>query len=118
VFDGFRFSCEQNSEGRAVNNQLIALSTSYTLFGNGRHAWYAHSTHILIYLFLLCLWVYLDSPGRFLVALVTKATLARILLTYDIKLEKEGVRPPDKLYGGLALLPNQTARFMLRKQVP
>src|SRR5271169_1356642 len=35
------------------------------------------------------------SPGRFFASNMIKALVAHLLMMYDVKLEKEGVRPPD-----------------------
>ena len=59
--------------------------------------------------------LFLDSPGRWLAATELKAMLAHILLSYDVKFEQEGVRPPNEwLMGGC--IPNRTAKVLFRKR--
>jgi hypothetical protein len=41
--------------------------------------------------------------------------LAHIVLNYDIKLETEGVRPPDKLFDALRI-PDPKAQVWFRKR--
>jgi hypothetical protein len=45
-----------------------------------------------------------------------KMMLAHIVYTYDVKFEKEGVRPPNAWLMG-ACIPNRTAKVMFRKRV-
>jgi len=80
------------------------------MFGNGRHAWLVISSRLDSRLINR-----LYSPGRFLVSALLKTMLVRVLLTYDIKLEDEGVRPPDKWFT-FAQAPNETAGLMFRKR--
>lgn len=44
-----------------------------------------------------------------------KAMMAYVLLNYDVKLEKEGIRPSN-IYKGIRLLPNPTAKLMFKKR--
>lgn len=55
------------------------------------------------------------SPGRFFAVNVLKGMLAHIVINYDIKLEEEGVRPPNKWFG-LTLIPDPTAKLLFRKR--
>jgi hypothetical protein len=57
----------------------------------------------------------LFSPGRFFAVNELKAMLVHVLLTYDVKLETEGVRPADR-WSVLAVTPNPTAMVMFRKR--
>lgn len=41
--------------------------------------------------------------------------LAHLVLTYDVKLEKEGVRPPN-LEIALAVVPNISAKVLFRRR--
>ena len=58
---------------------------------------------------------FLCSPGRFFAANELKAMMAHIVLNYDIKFEKEGVRPPNQ-WLGTVVLPNPTAKVLFRKR--
>lgn len=55
------------------------------------------------------------SPGRFFAVNELKAMMAYVLLNYDVKLEKEGIRPSN-IYKGIRLLPNPTAKLMFKKR--
>jgi Cytochrome P450 len=57
----------------------------------------------------------LSSPGRFFAAIELKAMMAHLVLNYDVKLENEGVRPPDIWLGGYCI-PNQKANVLFRKR--
>ena len=56
-----------------------------------------------------------SSPGRFFASNEMKAMLAYIVLTYDVKLEREGMRPPNEWYGH-HLVPNMKGKVMFRKR--
>ncbi|KAJ3720528.1 cytochrome P450 [Lentinula raphanica] len=92
-FDGFRFSRLREEQDDPVRHQMVSVGPTFIMFGNGRHA----------------------CPGRFLVSALLKTMLAHVLMTYDIKLEQEGVRPADKWYT-FTPAPNQTAGLMFRKR--
>jgi len=55
------------------------------------------------------------SPGRFFAANEMKAMMAHIVITYDLKLEDEGVRPKDEWYGSTCL-PNRKAEVFFRRR--
>ena len=57
--------------------------------------------------------VSLSSPGRFFAVTEMKTILAHILVSYDIKLENEGVRPSNQWFAGF-VVPNQNAEIVLR----
>lgn len=57
----------------------------------------------------------LPSPGRFFAAMELKAMMAHLVLNYDVKLENNGVRPPDIWLGGYCV-PNQKANVLFRKR--
>ena len=58
---------------------------------------------------------FLDSPGRWLAAAELKAMLAHVLLSYDVKFEQEGMRPPNEwLMNGC--MPNRAAKVLFRKR--
>ena len=58
---------------------------------------------------------HLSSPGRFFAAMELKAMVAHLILNYDVKLENEGVRPPDTWLGAYCV-PNQKAKMLFRKR--
>lgn len=113
VFDGFRFSNMREDDGQSIKHQATALALDWVHFGHGRHAWSAS------YYFprhdrtdqrmLFC------SPGRFFAVNEMKAMLAYTLLTYDVKMEEEGVRPRNRWIGA-ACIPDQHANVMFRKR--
>ena len=55
------------------------------------------------------------SPGRFLAASELKTMMAHILMNYDVKLEQEGVRPPN-MHLAHNRLPNRKAKVLFRKR--
>jgi len=93
VFDGFRFAEMKVSAGESVNHQLVATNLDYVPFGRGRHA----------------------CPGRFFAANELKVMLAHLIITYDVKLENEGVRPPN-FWFATACIPNRTGEVLFRKR--
>ncbi|PAV19648.1 cytochrome P450 [Pyrrhoderma noxium] len=94
VFDGFRFErMRESSVDEGLKNQMVQTSTNYLAFGHGRHA----------------------CPGRFFAVNELKAMMVHILLNYDVKLEDEGVRPPNEI-NGLRLAPNREAKVLFRKR--
>ena len=58
----------------------------------------------------------LRSPGRYFAVVELKAMLAHILITYDIKMENEGVRPPDTWLASICM-PNRAAKVLFRKRL-
>ncbi|KAJ6578740.1 cytochrome P450 [Mycena vulgaris] len=95
VFDGFRFSRIRDAkptEG-VFNKQMVSTGSDHLAFGHGAHA----------------------CPGRFFAATELKAMLAHVLLTYDVKAEVEGVRPPD-YNNAMIPMPNPTAGILMRKR--
>ncbi len=58
------------------------------------------------------------SPGRFFAANELKTMLAYVVLTYDVKFEREGVRPANFRFGPADLpAPNATVLFKKRQDV-
>ncbi|KAI0073032.1 cytochrome P450 [Panus rudis PR-1116 ss-1] len=93
-FDPFRFSNMREGEGgEATKHQFVSTSPNYIPFGHGKHA----------------------CPGRFFAANELKAMLAHTILTYDVKLEKEGVRPAN-LFVGESCVPNPYTPVLFRKR--
>ncbi|KAJ7835138.1 cytochrome P450 [Mycena olivaceomarginata] len=107
TFDGFRFAREReahmasaqaqehsDSQGQDFfKRQMISTGVDHLPFGTGKHA----------------------CPGRFFAATELKAIMAHIVLTYDVKAEVEGVRPPDNVFG-TRITPNATGRVQFRKR--
>ncbi|OCH95708.1 cytochrome P450 [Obba rivulosa] len=92
-FDPFRFSKLREQEGEGTKHQYVSTSTDYISFGHGKHA----------------------CPGRFFAANELKAMLAYILINYDVKFEREGVRPENK-WISTAIVPDPTAKVLFRKR--
>ncbi|EED82919.1 predicted protein [Postia placenta Mad-698-R] len=92
VFDPFRFSSLREEEGEGAKHQMVSTSLDYIPFGHGRHA----------------------CPGRFFAANELKAMLAHVAVTYDVKMEKDGVLPPS-MWFGTALVPNRKAQSRFRE---
>ncbi|KAF8816993.1 cytochrome P450 [Phlegmacium glaucopus] len=91
-FDGFRFSrMRLEDSGKKVG--MITSSPDHLSFGHGRH---------------IC-------PGRHFAACEIKLIFAHIVMTYDVKLEIEGVRPPD-MWIMAACVPNPNANVLFRKR--
>ena len=92
-FDGFRFSKMREGEGSAKKVGMVSSSQDHLSFGHGRHV----------------------CPGRYFAACELKLMFAHIVMTYDVKLEVEGVRPPD-MWVMTACVPNQNAKVLFRKR--
>ena len=58
---------------------------------------------------------YLCSPGRFFAANELKAMLAHLVLTYDVKMENDGVIP-EPFWFGMKMIPNPNAEIMYRRR--
>ncbi|KAJ7078772.1 cytochrome P450 [Mycena epipterygia] len=95
VFDGFRFAKmrEGDGAGEGFKHHFVTTGVDYLAFGLGKHA----------------------CPGRFFAAVESKAMLAHVVLNYDVKLEAEGVRPPDAEFAGMRL-PNMEGRVCVRRR--
>lgn len=59
--------------------------------------------------------IFFVSPGRFFAAAELKTMLAHIVMTYDIKLEENTIRP-QSLRIGSSIGANPTAKVMFRKR--
>lgn len=55
------------------------------------------------------------SPGRFFAVNELKTMMAHVVLTYDVKLEEDGVIP-EATWFKHTLRPNPTARVLFRKR--
>ncbi|KAI9431120.1 cytochrome P450, partial [Lactarius indigo] len=93
-FDGFRFArLRESSEGLVASRyQAGVTSPTHLSFGHGRHA----------------------CPGRFFAVTELKVMLARIVMTYDFKLE-EGKEVPRDLCIASSRFPRD-ARVLFRKR--
>jgi cytochrome P450 len=98
TFNPDRFLKEENGIGAAKDyerpSDMTTTSNFFLAFGNGRHA----------------------CPGRFLAASQLKMMMAHVLINYDVKFEKEGVRPPD-LWLLSSCIPNPNAKVLFRKRL-
>ena len=72
---------------------MVSSSQDHFPFGHGRH---------------IC-------PGRYFAACVLKLMLAHTVMTYDVKLEIEGVRPQDIWFMDTCV-PNPNANVLFRKR--
>ena len=92
-FDPFRFVKlkEQETTGRRFD--IVATSIDSLPFGLGRRV----------------------CPGRYFAACELKLMFAHMVLTYDVKLENDGVRPEDMWVMG-ACVPNPKARVLFRRR--
>jgi cytochrome P450 len=80
-------------EGSAKKVGMVSSGPDHIPFGHGRH---------------IC-------PGRHFAACELKLMFAHIVTTYDVKLEIEGVRPPD-MWVMNACVPNPNANVLFRKR--
>ena len=91
-FDGFRFSkMLERSTKKKVG--IVSSNQDHLPFGLGRH---------------IC-------PGRYFAACELKLMLAHTVVTYDVKLEIEGVRPEDMWFMDTSV-PNPNANVLFRKR--
>ncbi|KAH9070836.1 cytochrome P450 [Lactarius deliciosus] len=91
-FDGFRFArLRESSEGS--KHQTGVTSLAHLSFGHGRHA----------------------CPGRFFAVTELKIILARIVTTYDLKLE-EGREVPRDLCIAASLIPRDASVLFRKRQ--
>jgi len=91
-FDGFRFANSHQEDG-GMKRQTVTTAADFLPWGHGRGS----------------------CPGRFFAATEMKMMLAHIVMTYDVKLETEGVRPAD-FWIEANRLPHQTAEVMFRRR--
>jgi len=93
MFKPWRFSDMRSEEGESTRHHMVSTSSVYTSFGHGKFA----------------------CPGRFFAANELKAMMAHFVLTYDVKMEEEGV-VPEPFWFGVNRLPNPTAKVMFRRR--
>jgi hypothetical protein len=113
VFNGFRFVVDGSVSG-PLRKTLASTGASYLPFGYGKHAWCVQS--LLLDPKRRPLLINTNqSPGRFFAASQLKLILAHVLLTYDVKHEVEGIRPPNH-WIVRTRLPNLSAKLMFRRR--
>ncbi|KAG5651324.1 hypothetical protein H0H81_009077 [Sphagnurus paluster] len=94
TFDPFRFADRTKQEYSGHRGDMVSTSTEFIAFGHGRRA----------------------CPGRFFAANELKLMLAHLVMTYDVKLEGNAERPPNKWLIANCM-PNPTAEILIRKRV-
>jgi len=94
IFNPWRFAEMRSEDGEGLKHQMVTTSTEYVTFGHGRHA----------------------CPGRFFAAQELKAMMAHLVVTYDVKMEKEGV-VPEPTYIAAQLLTDSKAEVMFRRRL-
>ncbi|KAG7096049.1 hypothetical protein E1B28_006730 [Marasmius oreades] len=95
-FRPFRFVVPTSEEEHSLQgwpNRMTSTSETFPAFGGGRH---------------LC-------PGRFFAAMVMKMFMAYLVLNYDVKMPRDGVRPADEWLGPLCS-PATRAHVLFRKR--
>ncbi|EMD40104.1 hypothetical protein CERSUDRAFT_45258, partial [Gelatoporia subvermispora B] len=91
-FDAFRFS-KLREENDSIKYQYATTSPEFITFGHGKHA----------------------CPGRFFAVDELKSIMAYIVLNYDVKFEREGVRPANK-WISTSVNPDPTAKVLFRRR--
>ncbi|PBK74138.1 cytochrome P450 [Armillaria solidipes] len=92
-FKPWRFSEMREKDGESIHHQMVTPRLDYILFGIGRTA----------------------CPGRFFAVNELKTLMSRVLLNYDVQMEKSGQVPPP-IWFGPSQLPNTKAEVMFRKR--
>lgn len=92
VFDGHRFLRIREQSQQEHGAQLVTTSPNHLGFGHGKHA----------------------CPGRFFAAIEAKIALAHLLLNFDLNLTPGA--DPKVLDVGFALVPDPTAKVMIRRR--
>ena len=112
VFNPWRFvdMRDDNSEGN-LKYQFVTTSVDYIVFGHGKHAWCVQFRGTYDVLMLTSN----VSPGRFFASSELKTILAHIILNYDMKLEREKLRPQN-WYNAFVVVPSPTARVLFKKR--
>ncbi|KAF7349875.1 Cytochrome P450 [Mycena venus] len=99
VFDALRSynmgssTSDSDPESRTSKHRLVTTEPTHLSFGHGKHA----------------------CPGRFFAAAELKAMLAHLVMNYDMKLEIEGVRPPDQVFE-IFRVPDPKMKVWFRKR--
>ncbi|KAJ7575608.1 cytochrome P450 [Mycena floridula] len=92
IFKPLRFAEMRDSEGEGLKHQMTTPTPTFLAFGAGRHA----------------------CPGRFFAALELKATLAHLLMAYDLKMP-DGHPPIMPVIRGYRCA-NPTGHVLFRKR--
>jgi len=71
TFNPWRFAQIGEDDDEDAKHQMVSTSYEYATFGLGKHA----------------------CPGRFFAACELKAMMTHLVLTYNVKMENEGVIP-------------------------
>ncbi|KZO94408.1 cytochrome P450 [Calocera viscosa TUFC12733] len=90
-FDPWRFSKRVDAGESATRHALTTATPDFLFWGGGAH----------------------PCAGRHFASLEMKAMIAHIVLNYDVKLPRDGVRPKD-IWFGASCIPNQTAAVLFR----
>ncbi|KAE9389794.1 cytochrome P450 [Gymnopus androsaceus JB14] len=93
TFDAFRFYNMRSREGESIKHQASSPNLDYIAFGAGRNA----------------------CPGRFFAVYELKSLIAHILMSYDVKLEQEGIIPAYEWHGATKD-PSSTGVVLFRKR--
>ncbi|KAJ7774437.1 cytochrome P450 [Mycena olivaceomarginata] len=102
MFDGFRFARERaehlanhnrNDNQDIFKRHMISTAVDHLPFGTGKHA----------------------CPGRFFTATELKATMASLIINYDVQAEVEDVRPANKVFDA-KITPSATWKVCFRKR--
>ena len=89
-FEGFRLAKMQLQQDRKKCD-IVATSPKFLPFGHGRR------------------------PRRYFAACTLKIMFAHTVLNYEVKMENEGVWPPDVWFGS-SCIPNTKGKVMFRKR--
>lgn len=90
-FDPFRFYSMR--QGQMTRAQQLSMTLSTLHFGQGKRA----------------------CPGRTFATTMMTTMMAYLVLNYDMKLEEDGVRPPDE-WLFVNCFPNRTAEILFKKR--
>ncbi|KAI6165104.1 cytochrome P450 [Pisolithus thermaeus] len=93
IFDPFRY-VRLRGDGYDIKQQMVSLSSDFLTFGHGKHA----------------------CPGRFVAAVIQKTALARIVSSYDLKLEDGAPASCKTVEFGIFINPDPTTTILLRKR--
>jgi cytochrome P450 len=109
VFDPSRFAVSKDG-GVGRHHQAVTPSVDYIPWGLGKHAWC-----VIRFFSATVRLTFVGSPGRFLASAEMKTMLAHIVVSYDVKMENESVRPPNEWFF-TACVPHRTAEVLFRKR--
>ncbi|KAJ7575400.1 cytochrome P450 [Mycena floridula] len=92
-FDSLRFARMREQEGKALKHQTVSTSSTFLMFGIGKHT----------------------CPGRFHAISSISSTLAHILLNYDVCFENGAAAPPSRWFMGIPY-PDTKAEVLFRQR--